>query len=123
MSAETAEHVLQLDHATVDRARQLAHRAVEPVVRLARTRTTVSLERATLRLAGLAGADAEYVPWVNPLVDAVRGQVGLEHGVCLPIWDALARDEASDLLTLAQKAAVGSVTFRIPEKKTEQRTA
>ena len=32
-----------------------------------------------------------------------------------PVWDALARDEASDLLTLAQKAAVGSVTFRLPE--------
>ena len=59
---------------------------------------------------GSAGADAERVPWVNHLVDAVRGQVGLEHGVALPVWDALARGEAPDLLTLAQKAAAGSVT-------------
>jgi hypothetical protein len=36
----------------------------------------VSVERATLRLAGLAGADHENVPWVNHLVDAVRGQGG-----------------------------------------------
>src|SRR4051794_10875460 len=106
---------LDLDRAVVERARRLAGRAAEPVVTLARTHTTVSVERATLRLAGLAGADAERVPWVNHLVDAVRGQVGLEHGVCLPVWDALAREEASDLLTLAQKAAVGSVTFRVPE--------
>jgi beta-lysine 5,6-aminomutase alpha subunit len=107
--------ILELDPALVDRARGLARRAAEPVATLARTHTTVSVERATLRLAGLAGADAERVPWVNHLVDAVRGQVGLEHGVCVPVWDALGRDEASDLLTLAQKAAVGSVGFRIPQ--------
>ncbi|MGZ4625376.1 MAG: lysine 5,6-aminomutase subunit alpha [Kineosporiaceae bacterium] len=108
---------LELDEATVERARRLAREAAEPVMTLARTHTTVSVERATLRLAGLAGADAERVPWVNHLVDAVRRHVGLERGVCLPIWNALARDEASDLLTLAQKAAVGSVTFRVPEGK------
>jgi beta-lysine 5,6-aminomutase alpha subunit len=41
--------------------------------------------------------------------------VGLEHGVSLPVWDALVRGEAEDLLTLAQKAAAGSVRFRLPE--------
>src|SRR5436309_1038741 len=122
MSSEKGRQVLQLDQGTVDRARDLARRAAQPVVTLARTHTTVSVERATLRLAGLAGADAERIPWVNHLVDAVRGQVGLEHGVCGPVWDALARDEASDLVTLAQKAAVGSVTFRIP-RGPEARTA
>ena len=81
----------------------------------ARTHTTVSVERATLRLAGLGGADAERVPWVNHLIDAVRAQTGLEHGAALPVWHALARGEAPDLLTLAQKASAGSVTFRLPE--------
>jgi beta-lysine 5,6-aminomutase alpha subunit len=80
---------------------------------LAHTRPS-PVERATLRLAGLAGADAERVPWVNHLVDAVRAGAGLEHGVALPVWDALARGEADDLLMLAQKSAAGSVTFRIP---------
>src|SRR4051794_41358222 len=114
---------LDLDRAVVERARRLAGRAAEPVVPLARTHPTVSVERATLRLAGLAGADAERIPWVNHLVDAVRGQLGLEHGVCLPVWDALGRDEASDLLTLAQKAAVGSVTFRIPQGRAARTAA
>jgi beta-lysine 5,6-aminomutase alpha subunit len=107
--------VLELDPQVVRTARRLAKKAGAPVVKLARTHTTVSVERALLRLAGLAGADAERVPWVNHLVDAVRGQVGLEHGVALPVWDALARGEAPDLLTLAQKASAGAVGFRLPE--------
>ena len=109
--------VLELDPATVRRARTLARRAGRPVVDLARSHTTVSVERATLRLAGLEGADHENVPWVNHLVDAVRAEVGLEHGVTTPVWDALRRGEAPDLLTLAQKSAAGGVAFRLPEGK------
>jgi beta-lysine 5,6-aminomutase alpha subunit len=52
---------------------------------------------------------------VNRLLDAVRGDVGIEHGVALPVWDALVRGEAEDLETLAQKASAGSVRFRLPE--------
>ncbi len=115
MSRPSATTTLQLDPVVVRKARALARRAGAPVVRLARTHTTVSVERATLRLAGLAGADVERVPWVNHLVDAVRAGTGLEHGAALPVWDALARGEADDLLTLAQKAAAGSVTFRTPQ--------
>ena len=107
--------MLDLDRDVVRRARALARRAGRPVVELARSHTTVSVERATLRLAGLSGADHERVPWVNHLVDAVREGVGLEHGVTTPVFDALRRGEAEDLLTLAQKAASGSVSFRLPE--------
>ena len=106
---------LDLDPATVRKARTLARRVGKPIVDLARQHTTVSVERATLRLAGLSGADAEGTPWVNRLLDAARGDVGLEHGVSLPVWDALLRGEAEDLTTLAQKAAAGSVRFRLPE--------
>ncbi len=84
------------------------------MVDIARNHTTVSVERATLRLAGLAGADHERVPWVNHLVTAVRDSVGLEHGISTPVFDALRRGEAPDLLTLAQKASSGSVSFRLP---------
>ena len=84
-------------------------------MQVAKKHTTVSVERATLRLAGLAGADPDGTPWVNRLVDVVRADVGLEHGVALPVWDALVRGEADDLAMLAQKASAGSVTFRLPE--------
>ena len=71
----------------------MARQAGRPVVKIARTHTTVSVERAGLRLAGLAGADVEGIPWVNRLVDAVRDDVGLEHGVALPVWHALRREQ------------------------------
>ena len=45
---------LELDPAVVRRARSLARTAAAPVVKLAQRHTTVSVERATLRLAGLA---------------------------------------------------------------------
>ena len=67
----------------------------------------MSVERAVLRLSGLEGADVEGIPWVNRLVDVVRDDAGLEHGVALPVWDAMLRT-GDDLLTVAQKAAAGS---------------
>ncbi len=106
---------LELDPTVIRKARSLARKAGAPVVRIAKTHTTVSVERAVLRLAGLSGADHEGEPWVNHLVDSVRDEVGLEHGVTTPVFDALRRGEASDLLTLAQKSAAGSVSFRLPE--------
>ena len=106
---------LGLDPVTVRKARALARKAGRPIVKLAKAHTTVSVERATLRLAGLHGADPDGTPWVNRLLDAVRGDVGLEHGVSLPVWDALVRGEAEDLATLAQKASAGSVRFRLPK--------
>jgi beta-lysine 5,6-aminomutase alpha subunit len=106
---------LSLDPADVRRARTLARQVGRPIVDVARRHTTVSVERATLRLAGMQGADPDGTPWVNRLADVVRADVGLEHGVSLPVWDALLRGEAEDLLSLAQKASAGSVRFRLPE--------
>ncbi len=112
---------LDLDPATVRQARALARKVGRPIVTTAKKHTTVSVERATLRLAGLEGADAEGTPWVNRLLDVVRADLvqdgGLCHGVSLPVWDALLRGEADDLSTLAQKASAGSVRFRMPEGK------
>ncbi|HVF03420.1 MAG TPA: lysine 5,6-aminomutase subunit alpha [Frankiaceae bacterium] len=114
------ERKLNLDAAVVKKARRLAAKAAAPVEKMARTHTTVSVERAVLRLAGVQGADAEGIPWVNRLVDAVRDSVGLDGGVALPVWDALAREDC-DLATLAQKAATGGVSFRVPEKRDAKR--
>jgi beta-lysine 5,6-aminomutase alpha subunit len=105
---------LGLDPATVARARALAAEAGRPVVDLARGHTTVSVERAVLRLAGVSGADPDGIPWVNRLVDAVVADVGLGHGVALPVFDALLREGLDDVTLLAQKAAAGSVRFAVP---------
>ncbi len=108
--------MLELDPTTIATARQLAAQVGRPIVDLARAHTTTSVERATLRLAGLAGADPDGTPWANRLLDAVRADLGIEHGVALPVWDALRREDA-DLLTLAQKAAAGSVRFELPSER------
>src|SRR5215471_12567349 len=105
---------LNLDPAVVREARELAARAGRPIVEMASTHTTVSVERAVLRLAGLAGADTDGMPWVNHLVDAVRQTAGLEHGVALPVWEALLAGGYGDLAALAEAAACGKVQFRIP---------
>src|SRR3982751_1981732 len=111
----SSRNLLHLDQRVVRRARKLAEKAAAPVVELARTHSTVSVERAVLRLAGLTGADAEGIPWVNRLVEAARGDVGLEHGIALPVWHALGQAEHADLAELAQKAAAGGVRFTLPD--------
>ncbi|MER7417018.1 lysine 5,6-aminomutase subunit alpha [Micromonospora peucetia] len=108
---------LDLDPRLVARARELARRAGQPVVDLARSHTTVSVERAVLRLAGVTGADPDGIPWVNRLVDAVVADVGLGHGVAVPVFDALVREQLADVTLLAQKAAAGSVRFEVPTGK------
>jgi beta-lysine 5,6-aminomutase alpha subunit len=115
--------LLGLDPRLVRRARRLAERAAEPVVQLAKSHTTTSIERAVLRIAGLRGADAEGIPWVNRLVDAVRADVGLEHGVALPVWHELLVGDHADLTALAQKAAAGGVRFSLPAGRESGRAA
>ena len=112
---------LKLDARLVRRARALAARAGAPVVKLARTHTTVSVERAVLRLAGITGADAEGIPWANRLADAVAADIGLGHGVSVPVFDAMAREGLADLTALAEKAASGGVRFRVPAGRDAQR--
>jgi beta-lysine 5,6-aminomutase alpha subunit len=121
---------LNLDPAMIVRARELAARVGQPVVDLARSHTTAAVERAVLRLAGIHGADPDGIPWVNRLVDAVKADVGLGHGVALPVWHAMAREGmdtsthaggagqthacGAELALLAQKATAGSVRFELP---------
>src|SRR3954470_23268895 len=113
--AARAKGKLDLDPTTVRQARSLARKVGRPIVRIAQQHTTVSVERATLRLAGLQGADTEGTPWVNRLVDCVRADVGLEHGCGLPVWGRGPCGGGADLHELAEKASAGSVRFRLPE--------
>jgi beta-lysine 5,6-aminomutase alpha subunit len=121
MTTSKKQQKLALDPAVVRQARQLAKRAAAPVEKLARTHTTVSIERAVLRLAGLRGADAAGIPWVNRLADAVRADVGLEHGIALPVWHRLVTGDHADLHALAEKSAAGGVTFELPTGKAADR--
>jgi beta-lysine 5,6-aminomutase alpha subunit len=81
------------------------------------TRTSaraISASAGTRTSAAITGADPDGIPWVNRLVDAVATDVGLGHGVALPVWHAMAREGIDDMTLLAQKAAAGSVHFELP---------
>src|SRR5204863_8675371 len=63
---------------------------------------------------------ATGIPWVNRLVDAVRSDIGLTHGVAVPVCAASQR-ERLDLASLAEKAAAGGVTFTMPSHRDRER--
>ncbi|MGH3435372.1 MAG: lysine 5,6-aminomutase subunit alpha [Sciscionella sp.] len=110
--------MLGLDRAMVECARSLAARAAEPVIGLATAHTTVAVERATLRLAGITGADTGHragdVPWVNRVVDTVAEHCGLEHGAALPVFHALREHDIGTLTELAEATAAGQIQYTLP---------
>ncbi|HWF80630.1 MAG TPA: lysine 5,6-aminomutase subunit alpha [Streptosporangiaceae bacterium] len=114
MQSQSRTPKLTIDPQQVALARRLARQVGQPIVEMAKAHTTVSVERAVLRLAGLAGADPDGMPLVNRVVDAVRAQTGLEHGVALPAWDALITGGYPDLAALAADVVAGQVSFRLP---------
>ena len=63
---------LNLDQGKIARGRELAAIIVSQVRRHIDTHTTVSVERAVLRLLGIDGVDETGVPLVNPVVAALQ---------------------------------------------------
>ena len=71
-------------------ARTLARKVGQPIVKLAKQHTTVSVERATLRLAGLAGADADGTPVGQPARRRASAPTSASSTASpCPVWDAL----------------------------------
>ena len=98
------ESRLHLPPGRIDRARELASRIVAPVQEFIDAHTTVTVERATLRLAGADGADADGVPVPNLVVDQLRER--LDEGA-LKFWvNALLRT-GEDVAGLNRKVAEG----------------
>lgn len=84
------ERKLDLDPAVIERCRRAAASVADFVIGFARERSTVSIERATLRLMGVEGADGEGVPLVNRVVEAAASRRVLGRGVALPFGAAMA---------------------------------
>lgn len=62
---------LRIDRERVDRCRELAAAIVAPVEAFIAAHSTVSVERAVLRLLGVDGVTADEVPLPNAIVDAI----------------------------------------------------
>ncbi|MBV9232819.1 MAG: D-lysine 5,6-aminomutase subunit alpha [Candidatus Eremiobacteraeota bacterium] len=80
---------LRIDRACVERCRTLAAEIVSPVEAFIARHSTVSVERAVLRLLGVDGVTGEQVPVPNAIVDAMPPEVTC-HGVALAFGRALA---------------------------------
>jgi beta-lysine 5,6-aminomutase alpha subunit len=108
---------LEIDHETVAECRDLAKDIARPIEELARENTTVSIERACLRLIGVDGVEGEgtdAVPMPNRVVDEVRGSVGLERGVLVSFLHAV-ESGCGDIRTAAEQIARRDVRPEWPE--------
>ena len=109
---------LPLDTSSVDECRELAEQIARPVDELGRTHTTVSIERACLRLIGVdgvaEGGGAEAVPLPNVVVDAIASAVGLERGVLIPFFHAV-ETGCGHIQTTAEEIARGERELLWPD--------
>ncbi|HEY2476850.1 MAG TPA: lysine 5,6-aminomutase subunit alpha [Candidatus Cybelea sp.] len=96
---------LRIDRQSVNRCRELAEAIVSPVEEFIAGHSTVSVERAVLRLLGVDGVTEGEIPLPNAVVDALPAQER-SRGVVLPFGRALAQTglEPQDL---AESIAAG----------------
>ena len=96
---------LRIDRSSVDRCRELAAGIVAPVEAFIAAHSTVSVERAVLRLLGVDGVTADDVPVPNAIVDALPAE-RLGAGVALAFGRALA-ETGIEPAALGEAIAVG----------------
>lgn len=81
---------LLLDNHQVLCCRESAARIARSVMQFTESRSTLSIERAILRLLGVAGADATEVPYVNRLVEQLLKQGWIDDGVAIHVGNVAA---------------------------------
>jgi beta-lysine 5,6-aminomutase alpha subunit len=72
---------LYLNPETIAKSRKLAREIVDDLLPFIKSHTTVSVERANLRLLGIDGVDHLDTPYVNALVDHIHHQADLSKGI------------------------------------------
>jgi beta-lysine 5,6-aminomutase alpha subunit len=109
---------LNIDREALAECRELAREISAPLEELARTHTTVSIERACLRLAGVDGVTGEggpeAVPVPNRVVEETARQVGLERGVTAPFFHAV-ESGCGDIASTARSIALGETPLAWPD--------
>jgi beta-lysine 5,6-aminomutase alpha subunit len=108
---------LRIDTDAVAECRALAAEIAEPIARLAADHTTVSIERACLRLVGVdgvVGEGTEAIPVPNRVADAIAGTVGLERGALVPFFHVV-ESGCGDISSEARRIATGEVRPEWPE--------
>ena len=106
---------LHLPKDRIDYSRQLAKQIANPVGAFIEEHSSVTVERATLRLAGADGANSDGVPVPNLVVDQVRAADPglLEDGVLIRYVNALVKTGTS-AEELNKKIAEGFNVMSLP---------
>lgn len=108
---------LRIDFGAVEECRSLAQAIAQPIVELAATHTTTSIERASLRLVGVDGVQGEgieAVPLPNRVVEAATSSTGLERGVLIPFFNAV-ETGCGHIGTTAEQIARNEVQLQWPD--------
>jgi len=113
---------LQLDAARIERARESARRIAQQVHRDMSPHTTTTVERATLRLLGVDGVDANQVPLPNRVVEHLQERRLLQHGAAIALGAAMA-EEGWTAQQVAQAVGAGTLTLTRPRNEAAARTA
>ncbi len=102
---------LNLDQKIVDRAREAAWNIADKMDRFIRARSTVAVERTTLRLLGVDGVDDRDVPLANVVVDAAAHASMIADGIVTAVAAAVA-ETGRDVQTIAEAIAQGELDLR-----------
>ncbi len=80
---------ITLDKKLVEYARELAKEITDQIQEMINQHSTVSVERAVLRLFGVDGVTDDQIPLVNVVVDKIKEWEMLQDGVARPIVNAM----------------------------------
>jgi beta-lysine 5,6-aminomutase alpha subunit len=80
---------LNLDFATVEKARQAARAIAEDTQKFILQHTSVTIERTCARLLGIDGVDTYEVPLPNLIVDSIKNAGGLGLGLSVYLGNAM----------------------------------
>lgn len=105
---------LQLDQAKIDKARGYASQIAKAVYDEMSQYTTTTVERATLRLLGLDGVNAEHIPVPNCVVAHLKENNLLGYGAVLPVF-AKMQETGLTIQEVGDGVAKGEITLQKPE--------
>jgi beta-lysine 5,6-aminomutase alpha subunit len=94
-------------------ARELAGRITAPVQGFIDGHSSVTVERASLRLAGADGADADGIPVPNLVVDRINSAGALEDGAVIRYVNALLKSGGT-VQALNDRIASGFDVMGVP---------
>jgi len=107
------ESKLNLDFKTAEHARQTAKRIAENTHGFIEKHTSVTVERAILRLLGVDGADEMGIPYPNIIVDHIKEKGGLTTGAAVYLGNAILQKKmtAQEIAEMVAKGGLDLVAL------------